>query len=46
MFAEILPIRELEPIREPDAEFCERAQFAYGAEHILTCYDYYDCYYY
>ena len=32
--AEILLIRELEPTREQDVEFCERVQFAYGTEHI------------
>ena len=34
VFTEILPIRELEPTREPAVEVREWAQFVYGMEHI------------
>lgn len=34
VFAEILPIRGLEPTCEPAVEVRERARFAYGTEHI------------
>lgn len=40
MFTEILPVRELEPTREPDVDFRERAQITYGSEHTFLVYSF------
>ena len=40
MFAEILTVRELEPTREPDVDFRERAQITYESEHMFLVYSF------
>ena len=37
VFAEILPVRELEPTRDLVVDVRERTPFAYGMEHIHDC---------